>query len=912
MTDWATLESQFRRLVELDYEHRIKALSDIEAQSPAMAEQLRGMLEADEQPTLEIGERVQRMASSVLLDGELRRGDRIGPWSVIERIGRGGMGTVYKVERADDQFRQLAALKVVSNIADEATYDRFRRERQILAQLSHANIAGLIDGGVIDDGRPWLVMEFVEGMNIDRWCDHHRLSVSHRLRLFLQVLDAVSFAHRKLVLHKDIKFNNILVNDSGQVRLLDFGTASLLDDDSDSPEAITRIFALTPAFASPEQLRGDPLSTASDIYSLGVVLYCLLTGRLPISDRGQSPGEFEQRVSTQIPPLPSAAAIAEPLESGDSSVDQVARMRSTSPTRLRSRLRGDLDAIIMTCLRKEPDRRYSSVQMLAADIRAALDSHPVSARAESRLYRLTRFISGHRWPLAGGLGLVTVLAAGMVISITNYLEAEQRGRELEQVVDFQQRLIEAVEPQTLGEEALSWIEHRLPEFSGLKDTLADELNASDLGRALIDRHLLADATDLIDQAFVDSPSLGFQMHTTMARLYRQLDLHERMVAATRAAARMAEEAGDPVNALRMKLFMAGALARLEDHGGMASAIEDVTRRVAELDSQEERDHVMALALKLQGDLQITDNRPEAALDSYRASLERRVALDDELLQRVIRYDIATTLHRLGRLPQALAAARELEADWLEAAGPDHPRTQTARNLLATVLSSMGKPDQAIELQRAIHEYRQRELGEESQFTLVALNNIGVSHKRMGEFEKALEIFDRVYDMRRSLFGAQNSYTIATAMRRGEALQRLERLEEAEAVFIDVISKSEAVRGLERQGMLARLYLEEIRARRGQPTDPISAHQLARQLSDNATHWLDRIQPWQMLGRILAAAGDLEAADAALNRALDQQLETLGSDHPMIDETRMALEDVAHARRTAGTERIVITPGPGSF
>ncbi len=912
MTDWLELEAEFRRLVDLDGEHRAEALSELEAHSPDLAHQLRGMLAADESPTLQIGVRIQRVASSLLLDGELRRGDRLGPWSVIERIGRGGMGTVYKVERADQQFRQHAALKVVSNVADEATYDRFRRERQILAQLNHANIAGLIDGGVIDDGRPWLVMEFVEGMSIDQWCDLHRLDPEQRLRLFLQVLDAVSFAHRKLVLHKDIKFNNILVNDSGQVRLLDFGTASLLDDDTDSPEAVTRIFALTPAFASPEQLRGEPLSTASDIYSLGVLLYSLLTGRMPISDQYRSPAEFEQLVSTRIPPLPSSVIFTGSAQPDDSDHQRIARLRNSSPARLRARLRGDLDAIVMTCLRKEPDRRYSSVQMLADDIRAVLESRPVSARAESRLYRSMRFVGRHRWSISGGLALVCLLTTGLLLSIFNYLEAEQRGRELEQVVSFQQRLIESVEPQALGREALSWIGNQLAEANEPQGS-PGQLNAADLGRNLIDRQMLADATRLIDETFDESPTLGLQLHTTMARIYGQLDLHERVIESTEAGARMAESAGMLANALRIRLFKAGALARLEEYDRMAVTVESVTRRISELESNDERDHILALALKLKGDLDIAHNQPEAALTRYLASLEHRRALGDQQLERVIRHDIATTLHRLGRLDEALVAARELETDWLQATGPDHPRTQTARNLVATILSSLGRPEQALELQQAIHEYRLREMGAESQFTLVALNNIGVSYKRMGKLQKALEIFEQVHDRRESLFGPQNDYTIATAIRRGDVLKRLERLEEAEHLFDDIVMHSDTANGASRQGKLARLHLQEIRARRGQSTDPQSARHLANELSEDATHWLDKVEPWQILGRILTAVGDLTGAEAALGKALGHQIEILGSDHPMITETELALDDLANARRSGkAVDPIIITPGPGSF
>jgi len=911
MTDWATLEDRFGYLSELDLAHRERELEAIAEDSPELASQLRGMLAADDQTTLQIGERIQRMASSVMLDGELGQGDRIGPWCVIERIGRGGMGTVYKVERADDQFRQIAALKVVSNVADEPTYDRFRRERQILAQLSHPNIAGLIDGGVIDDGRPWLVMEYVEGLSVDRWCDQQQLGIADRLELFLQVLDAVSFAHRKLVLHKDIKLGNILVNDSGQIRLLDFGTASLLDDESGSPEAATRVFALTPAFASPEQVRGEPLSTASDIYSLGVVLYYLLTGRMPLSEQSRSAAEFERVVSLKTPPLPSAAVSPGKGSDNGDDLGRKARCRHSAPTRLRNRLRGDLDAITMTCLRKEPERRYSSVQMLAADIRAHLDARPVSARTDSRLYRVARIASAYRWQLGSGLALVLMLATGMTLSIVNYLEAEQRGKDLERVVTFQQRLIEAMDPRMLGEEALAWIVSD-PDAPEPSPALRESVNPADLGRRLIDRQLLAGSTGLIDDLFDDRPGLGLQMHLAMGRLYQRLDLHQGVIDATMGAAAMAETDDDQATALRMRLFAAEAHKRLEQYDHAADILEIVLAHVDELDGEDDRLRVLALATKLEGDLLTAANQPDAALAAYRTSLDHRMAIGDATLQRVVRYDIAVTLHRMGRLEQALTEARRLAADWEDAVGKDHARTQTARNLVATALSSLGQVEEALGLQRSIHDFRQRQLGDENQFTLVALNNIGVSYKRLGQFEDALETFERVYIARRDLFGPTNTYTIATAMRRGETLKRLERLEEAKAIFGEVVDLANTENSLARQGALARLHLEEIRARRGQATDADQARQLAEQLTAEGTHWMDAFQPLQLLGRILAAAGDLDGAERVLEQALAQQIDLLGPDHAKNEATRRSLNEVADARRAGDAEPVIVTPGRGSF
>ncbi len=910
MTDWATLEEYFRHLADLDPEHQARALEEINRDSPELAEQLRGMLAADEQTTMEIGERVQRMASSVLLDGELGTGDRIGPWSVLELIGRGGMGTVYKVERADEQFRQVAALKVVSNVADEVTYERFRRERQILAQLSHPNIAGLIDGGVIDDGRPWLVMEYVEGMRIDHWCDRLKLDIEDRLRLFMQVLDAVEFAHHKLVLHKDIKLANILVNDNGQVRLLDFGTASLLDDDADSPEAVTRIFALTPAFASPEQVRGEPLSTASDTYSLGVVLYWLLTGRMPLPDRARNAAEFERIVSLQLPERPSAAINGTPFDDDTNSMARIARCRNSTPAKLRARLRGDIDAIVMTCLRKEPDRRYASVQALRDDIHAYLHGRPVSARADSSTYRMGRFLRRNRWALGASTGLVLILVLSLVLTIQGYLQVKQHSSDLELVVDFHNRLIEGIEPRALGQEALSWLDREL-NAEAMPGDPVDTVNVTDLGRRLLDRQILSGTDELIANTFDQRPELGQQMHVTMARLYRGLELHHGTINALKGAAAMAEKAGDPISALRMRAFLADTYHRLEDYDRVERILDELLTDAEQVPAGDGRDQLLAIALKVRGDMLETRGKLEEALANYRRSLEYRQALGDGHMIRVVLQDVAVTLSRLGRLDESLEVTEELIAGWEQAAGPEHPRTYAARNLKASLLSDLGHLDEALELQREIHQYRLDQLGSESQFTLVALNNIGVTHQRLGRLEQALDIFDEVYQRRAELFGESNSYTVATAMRRGETLKRMDRMEEAIAVFSRIIEVTDSEATGDSSGLLARLHIEDIRAGRGQPADPVQARQLFEQLDQASSQWRTPVKALRMLGRIHAANEDPAAAEQALREAIARQTGILGADHPDTLDTRQALARLVDTRKDA-TDPVSITPGPESF
>ena len=349
-----------------------------------------------------------------------------GAWRIVREIGCGGMGTVYLVERADGQYEQQGALKLVRASVSSDAARRFRRERRILASLNHPNIARLLDGGQTEDGRPYFVMEFVEGRSIARFCDEERLSIDRRLDLFMRVCSAIHYAHGQLIVHRDIKPSNIIVTADGEVKLLDFGIARLLSaSESDAEEPLTRplMRMLTPEYASPEQVRGEPVAITSDVYQLGLLLYELLTGCCAQPVRDTTPAALERAVCETEPIRPSARAASTAAQTLHAGV---------TPTMLARRLSGDLDAIVLCGLRKEPSRRYATAGDFCEDVRRYRTGLPVRARGDSLGYRSRKFVGRHRI----ALGWTAVLVAGLAAAVPAW--TAQRWRAAQEAARAQQ------------------------------------------------------------------------------------------------------------------------------------------------------------------------------------------------------------------------------------------------------------------------------------------------------------------------------------------------------------------------------------------------------------------------------------------------------------------------------------------
>ena len=428
MNNWPRVKDLFTRALALDVQDRSTFLNSSCPEDDGLRLEVQALLAAHESS----GNFIQQAA---FVDVGFVKGDeadpspaivgqQIGSYKVIRELGRGGMGTVYLAARADESFRKQVALKVIKRGMDsDVIVRRFVMERQILANLDHPNIARLIDGGTTADDLPYFVLEYVEGINIKRYCDEHKLNTTQRLNLFRRVCEAVTFAHQNLIVHRDLKPSNIIVTEDGTPKLLDFGIAKLLSGSSLAEGTMTIGRVLTPEYASPEELRGLPVNTRSDVYSLGVLLYELLIGRRPFIFETRSP-EDAARLITSTQPLKPSVALARidaTRAAGDADDHSAApanigRTRATTIDKLRRRLAGDLDNILLKALRKEPERRYASVQEFSEDIRRHLKGLPVLARPDTFSYRASKFVTRHKAGVAAALIVVLTLLSATAIT----------------------------------------------------------------------------------------------------------------------------------------------------------------------------------------------------------------------------------------------------------------------------------------------------------------------------------------------------------------------------------------------------------------------------------------------------------------------------------------------------------------
>lgn len=643
--------------------------------------------------------------------------EQIGPFRVVREIGRGGMGRVFLAERADGQFEQRVALKLIQH-GTPGLVRRFVEERRIVALLEHPGIARLVDGGVTNSGLPYFAMELVEGEPIDRYCDARALTLDQRLELFVGVCDAVAYAHRYLIIHRDLKPSNILVTADGQPKLLDFGIAKLLGAEQGGDDATrTGFSAMTPEFAAPEQVRGAPVSTATDVYSLGVLLYLLLTGERPYDVRGRSPAEVERIVCVDDPPKPSSKA----------------------PPPLRRRLRGDLDLIAMTALHKEAERRYQSPATLAEDLQRFRQGRAILARPDSARYRVQKFVGRHR----AGVAVAGLLAAALVGGASRERvlrgRAEVEARKAKEVEAFLVGVFDVADP------------------SGWKEPEGGSVTA----RELLDR-----GASRIDSMLVGQPEVQAELRSVLGRIYTSLGLYDKATPLLQRSLAQRTSLHGPLDASvaeNMDL-LGNALTRMDRFG----AAEPLLRRALEQRRRHFGNTHAATAESIDHLATLLEQRNEyaAAEPLYREALGVRRSLSGDTTVEFASAlgNLGLLLYRRGAFAEAESLQRRALDINLRRLGENHARTAETMQNLAMTLSRRGAFEQAEAYHRRALAAKRKALGDAHPSVTVSLNNLAnMLGRNLGRLDEAEALVREALALDRQMFGERHSY-VAESLR----------------------------------------------------------------------------------------------------------------------------------------------------
>lgn len=765
---WQRAKQLFNSALELEADHRAGFLEEACAGDEALRSEVESLIDSYQRADGFIDAPVIDDALQLFNEARTKSaaGRRIGQYEIIREIGHGGMGSVYLAARADDQYKKQVAIKLVRQGFDtQFIVTRFIAERQILANLDHKNIARLLDGGTTEEGLPYLVMEFIEGLPIDTYCDQNRLGAVERLKLFRIVCSAVAYAHQNLVIHRDIKPSNILVTADGTPKLLDFGIAKLLSSEStdhSTNETGTAIRLMTPDYASPEQVRGQRITTASDVYSLGVLLYRLLTGLHPYQFKTPLPSEVERVICETAPPRPSEAISRVKDAASLRTPDATSRAWYGEPQRLRRMLSGDLDTIILMAMRKEPARRYLSVQQFSEDIERHLTGLPVVARKVTFAYRASKFIGRNKVAVAAAALVLLAIIAGLTVSIWQgrvaASERDQARREKaksEELNKFLQSILSAASPEERGKDA----------------TVIQVLN---------------DAADRIDAEFSDQPELKAQMLLTVGRTYGRLGLVREFELKLREALQVNSalygEANKATTASMIYLgeaLMAGTSggAKLDEAEGLLTRGVELERKLSPAGSKD-----LAWGLFGLGEVKVRKGEYETA----QPLLQESVAISDRI-SGDNNEDSATALISLGRAKQFSADIAGAEAVYRQSIAifrslPPHYENRLATTLLnlGNLLLQKGSYDEAISTSlEADGIFQKLSPGQANLFTYYGKTYLTRAYMHKGDYEKTAEEARKAIEFGRKVGLVETPDFLSTLDSLGLSLTRMGKAREGE-------------------------------------------------------------------------------------------------------------------------------------
>lgn len=878
---WQRIQAIFEAVTGSARQDRESLLASSCGEDAALRRSVESLLESDQRSEDPLVSAVGAAAESLLEEHRDRLlGTRIGTHRIVSILGHGGMSTVYRAERDDRQYQQTVAIKVLHcSTLHPSLRNRLHSERHILATLDHPSIARLMDSGVLEDGTPYLVVEHVDGEPMDLYCDNRQLAVRERLELFLEACNALEYAHRNLVVHRDIKAGNIFVTGDGKPKLLDFGIAKLL-----APESlmhtlpVTRLQEriLTPENAAPEQILGRPITTATDVYALGVLLYQLLTGRSPYRLLSFSQLQLERAICMDEPVRPSQVVTARPGNENETLRERYASRRGLSPERLRARLSGDLDAIVAMAMRKEPDRRYPSVEALALDIKHHLTGLPVRARQGDWGYHTSKFLRRHLLEVLGAGALFVGLAAIAGVTL------------------WQNHRIE------LAREATAQERDRAQQVSAF---LVDVFSQADPFNAQGHDPTAKDLLDRGAQSIIANPSLQpevrAQLLESIGLAYRRLGQSDRAVPLFEQAVSIRREQR-PFDGHRTAAALANLARALTDGGHLVSAegylqqALSLSRAADESPSIETADILQQYGqFELDGksDPKRAETSLSTALDIYRSLLgEQNLPVADALSGMASaalwagNYDLAEQRQRQAiKILQAIASH-------------NHPDYSAALQTLGLILTERGKFHEAEEIMSEALDIERNVFGANNQRVARIESNLGSLYERQGNLPRAIQAAKSAVDVATERLGPNHYKTgyyldaLAGLYFKANDLDTAERTaRQALAVYLQGLPAQHLYIASTRQ------LLGEILVRRGDfgaaETELRAATDIESALSGADSWRTARAQ--STLGWVLIQRGQIAEGESMLTAARNRLMATVGPAHAA---TRIASSRLAEYLR----------------
>ncbi len=921
--DWLRVKEAFNRALDLPPESRPSYLARIRAEDPELGREVGSLLSQDSRPaSLFAGPAFEVAAELIASDAqEDWRGRRIGAHRLLHCLGRGGMGTVYLAERADKHFQKQVAIKLIRRGMDsESIVRRFRQEQQILAHLEHPNIARLLDGGVTQDGLSYFVMDYVCGKPITTYCADRNVGVEERLDLFRQVCAAVGYAHRNLVVHCDLKPSNILVTEEGVPKLLDFGVAKILAADPGGDMAVGEgaTFAsggrlMTPEYASPEQILGETITTVSDIYSLGMLLYELLAGRLPYKLRGRSRAEIERAIREVRPRRPSLIRSgdsgqgyrkSDPIESrasnrgtgekqthepgsggGENRSDETSTTRLDLADSLSSgraqrvrwgrRFGTDLDNIALMALRKDPSRRYSSAEQLSEDIRRHLVGLPVLAAPDRLGYRVGKLLRRHRVAAAASLLVFLSLVAGILVATWQARRATLAGGRADQTLDFMLNLISQADPHQSGradlslketlDRSLERIDRELGDRPGVRAAVLDTLGRaySSHGDHTRGESLLQEALSLRLEAFGEG-----HLETTKSRISLGLlsnDRHHYAEAGPwlRQALRGLGKKGHP----RLRIEALLGLARAQREQGEWQLAEPMYWQALELGSEAFGEDSVWVSDALNGLALVHRNKGdhEAAEGWIRRSLELRRTLFGEEHPKTLdsQLNLGGILQESQQLEHSETVLRRVLELQPAVLGPEHPQVLEAKTILGVTLRRLGRVEEA---EKSYGEAMVLARKLASPGLPLIQQNLAVLHHARGQYAEAESLLREALATQRARLGEKHVtvmqllYSLGLARRaQGDLEAAVDLHRQALAIGEEVLPEENWQRGRALVGLAQAL----VEMGNWQEATPLARQGLASLASTFAPDYYRIGHARSVLGQCLSEAGAWEEAEGEL-------------------------------------------------